>query len=153
MLKVKVQSDHFNVSEELNHILAQDSHLSIGGIGLFVGIVRNDRSDKKSLKFLTLEHYPAMTEKALERIAEEAIKRYELSSCTLIHRVGSLAVGEEIVLVAAASPHRGQALTATEFLIDWLKTKAPFWKRQDYEDGTSEWVEARHSDTQAADRW
>ena len=92
---------------------------------------------------LTLEHYPGMTEKALGRIVDEAERRWELTGCTVIHRIGRLLPGENIVFVAAASPHREAALQATAFLIDWLKTSAPFWKSEEYESGETAWVAAR----------
>ncbi len=102
---------------------------------------------------MTLEHYPGMTEKALEKIAAEAQARWELTGCTVIHRIGRLLPGENIVLAAAASPHRQAALQATAFLIDWLKTDAPFWKMEELETGKREWVEARAGDEAAAEAW
>ena len=120
-----------------------------GGIGVFVGIVRRDGD----VAALTLEHYPGMTERCLDEIAAEAERRFGLSGCTIIHRVGRLMPGDPIVLVVAAASHRGEALDATRFLIDWLKTKAPFWKKQEFEDGRSAWVEARAADEAAADGW
>jgi molybdopterin synthase catalytic subunit len=102
---------------------------------------------------MTLEHYPGMTERALASIAEDAQRRWPLLGCTLIHRVGRLLPGAPIVLVLAASPHRLAALDATAFLIDWLKTKAPFWKQEEFTDGQTAWVAANESDTRAADRW
>ena len=117
-------------------------------------MVRGDAgTGGRSLRALTLEHYPGMTERAIGAIATEAERRFGLLGCTVLHRVGTLGIGEGIVLVLAAAPHRGDALAATGFLIDWLKTKAPFWKRQDFEDGSSEWVEARDADDAAAGRW
>jgi molybdopterin synthase catalytic subunit len=102
---------------------------------------------------MTLEHYPAMTEPALARIAAEAARRWDLLGCTLIHRVGRLLPGDNIVLVLAASVGREAALEATSFLIDWLKTKAPFWKKESFADGGAAWVAARESDEAAAARW
>ena len=102
---------------------------------------------------MTLEHYPAMTERAIARITEEAERRWQLLGCTVIHRVGRLAAGENIVLVLAAAAHRQPALDATAFLIDWLKTKAPFWKKEEFADGGATWVEARDADDAAAARW
>ena len=104
-------------------------------------------------KGLTLEHYPGMTEAAMGAIATEACARWSLLGCTLVHRVGRLTPGQNIVLVLAAAPHRGAALDATAFLIDWLKTRAPFWKQERFVDGTSRWVEARATDDEAASRW
>jgi molybdopterin synthase catalytic subunit len=102
---------------------------------------------------MTLEHYPGMTERAIARIADQAAERWPLLGCTVIHRVGPLRPGENIVLVIAASAHRQAALDATAFLIDWLKTKAPFWKREDFASGDGAWVDAREEDDAAASRW
>jgi molybdopterin synthase catalytic subunit len=102
---------------------------------------------------MTLEHYPAMTERAIARIIEEAEQRWQLLGCTVIHRVGRLTAGENIVLVLAAAAHRQPALEATSFLIDWLKTKAPFWKKEEFAGGEATWVEAREADDAAAARW
>jgi molybdopterin synthase catalytic subunit len=102
---------------------------------------------------MTLEHYPAMTERAIARITDEAERRWQLLGCTVIHRVGRLIAGDNIVLVLAAAAHRQPALDATEFLIDWLKTKAPFWKKEEFVQGGGAWVEAREADDAAAARW
>jgi molybdopterin synthase catalytic subunit len=102
---------------------------------------------------MTLEHYPAMTERSIARITDEAERRWQLLACTVIHRVGRLTAGENIVLVLAAAAHRQPALDATAFLIDWLKTKAPFWKKEEFADGGATWVEARDADNAAAARW
>ena len=102
---------------------------------------------------MTLEHYPGMTEGAIARIADQAAERWPLLGCTVIHRVGPLVPGDNIVLVIATSAHRQAALDATAFLIDWLKTKAPFWKREDLADGSGAWVDAREEDDAAASRW
>ena len=123
----------------------------IGGVGSFIGVVRN--SPERPLLSLTLEHYPGMTEAAMSAIAEQACARWHLLGCTLVHRVGRLAPGDGIVLVLAAAPHRGDALEATGFLIDWLKTRAPFWKSEQFADGQSSWVAAREADDEAAARW
>jgi molybdopterin synthase catalytic subunit len=102
---------------------------------------------------MTLEHYPGMTERAMARIAAEAERRWALLGCTLIHRVGPLHPGDNIVLVLAAATHRQPALDATAFLIDWLKTRAPFWKKERFTDGAETWVDAREDDEAAAARW
>ena len=102
---------------------------------------------------MTLEHYPGMTERALTRIADQAAARWPLQACTLIHRIGRLLPGDPIVLVLTASPHRQAALDAISFLIDWLKTAAPFWKQEHFADGTASWVAHNETDTQAAARW
>jgi molybdopterin synthase catalytic subunit len=123
---------------------------SAGGIASFIGTVRNDDG---RLAALHLEHYPGMTERALNNIITEASSRWPLLGCTIIHRVGRLTPGERIVFTAAASAHRQAALAATSFLIDWLKTSAPFWKREDFSDGASRWVEARASDEDEKAKW
>jgi len=147
MATLRVQEADFDVSTELAALTAGRS--DIGGVGSFVGVVRSDGN----LTALTLEHYPAMTEHAIRRITDEAERRWSLLGCTVIHRVGRLTAGAQIVLVLAAASHRGEALEATAFLIDWLKTKAPFWKREEFADGSGEWVEARETDDNAAARW
>ncbi len=116
-----------------------------------MGLVR-DMVAEEALSAMTLEHYPGMTEKALAGIEEEACARWPLEASLIVHRVGRLEPGERIVLVAAASAHRQAAFEACQFLIDWLKTKAPFWKQEDTESGPK-WVEARGSDDEAAERW
>src|SRR6202012_1156541 len=113
------------------------------------------RADAKgsTVTGMTLEHYPEMTERAIARIVDQATERWPLLGCTVIHRVGTLRLGENIGLVIAASAHRQAALDATAFLIDWLKTKAPFWKREDFAGGAGAWVDAREEDDAAALRW
>lgn len=150
MATVRVQAAPFETGAELAHLLAGQAR--IGGVGCFVGLVR-DTAHGRPIAAMTLEHYPAMTAKALAAIAAEAEARWDLLGCTLIHRFGRLVPGDPIVLVLAASPHREDALTATAFLIDWLKTRAPFWKQEHFLDGTTQWVDPRPSDTAAADRW
>jgi molybdopterin synthase catalytic subunit len=150
MATIRVQPEPFDVGREIAHLSA--GRTDIGGLGCFVGLVRGN-ADGDTLASLTLEHYPAMTESALAAIAATAETRWSLLGCTLIHRIGRLPPGEPIVLVLTAAAHRGPALDATAFLIDWLKTKAPFWKSEQSTDGTSRWVEARDSDDAAAARW
>ncbi len=145
MADIRVQTVPFDVSAEM----AAVSGAGVGGIGCFVGVVRGGGG----LAALELEHYPGMTERALAGIAAEAERRWSLLACTLIHRVGRLDVGEGIVLVLAAAAHRSAALEATGFLIDWLKTRAPFWKREWFADGSGTWVEARETDEAATARW
>ena len=153
MATVRVQEAAFDVAAEMAALGAACGD-AVGGIGCFVGVVRGDPGGSgRRLQALTLEHYPGMTERAIVGIALQAEQRFALLGCTVLHRVGRLPVGEGIVLVLAAAPHRGDALEATGFLIDWLKTKAPFWKRQEYDDGSSDWVEARAADDAAASRW
>lgn len=150
MATISVQPEDFDIGAEFAALTA--GRTDIGGIGCFVGTVRNNALDQR-VAAMTLEHYPAMTERAIARITEEAERRWSLLGCTVIHRVGRLVAGDNIVLVLAAGSHRQPALDATAFLIDWLKTKAPFWKREEFADGGAAWVEAREADDTAAARW
>ena len=150
MATIRVQPEPFDVGREIAQLSADRT--DIGGLGCFVGLVRGSAGDD-ALDALTLEHYPGMTERSLAAIAATAEDRWSLLGCTLIHRIGRLAPGEPIVLVLTAAAHRGPALDATAFLIDWLKTKAPFWKSEQSADGSSRWVEARDTDDAAAARW
>ena len=145
MKRVLVQENDFDPGREL----AALGGLGSGGVASFVGHVRGG----DGVVAMTLEHYPAMTGAVLEALAGEAAARWSLDGVTLIHRVGRLFPGDRIVFVGAASRHRAAALEATAFLIDHLKTDAPFWKREDFDDGRSAWVEARASDDDAARRW
>ncbi len=147
---VRVQAAAFDVGQEIAALLA--GRTDIGGVGCFVGTVR-DTAGGRAIAAMTLEHYPGMTERALAAIADTAMARWPLLGCTLIHRVGRLRPGEAIVLVLAASPHRQAALDATAFLIDWLKIRAPFWKKEAFADGGEGWVDAREHDATAASRW
>ena len=152
MAHIKIQNEDFDISAEIAALTA--GRTDIGGIGCFVGIVRADvKATDKSVIGMTLEHYPGMTERAIGKIADDAARRWPLIGCTIIHRVGPLRPGDNIVLVLAASSHRQAALDATAFLIDWLKTKAPFWKREDFVSGDGAWVDAREEDDAAASRW
>jgi len=152
MVHIKVQIEDFDVGAEIAALTA--GRTDVGGIGCFVGTVRaGAKGADSTVTGMTLEHYPGMTERAIGRIAEQAAARWPLLGCTVIHRVGPLRPGENIVLVIAASSHRQAALDATAFLIDWLKTKAPFWKREDFADGNGAWVDAREDDDAAAARW
>jgi molybdopterin synthase catalytic subunit len=152
MAHIKIQTEDFDVSAEITALTA--GRTDIGGIGCFVGTVRADAKNAGSKVIgLTLEHYPGMTERAISIITDQAAEKWPLLGCTVIHRVGPLRPGENIVLVLAASSHRQAALDATAFLIDWLKTKAPFWKREDFADGEGAWVDAREADDAAAARW
>lgn len=150
MATVRVQSEPFDIGQEIAQLTA--GRTDIGGIGSFLGIVRG-AAGPEPLTSMTLEHYPAMTERALRQIADEAASRWTLLGCTVIHRFGRLLPGDPIVLVLAASAHREPALAATEFLIDWLKTRAPFWKQEQRQDGSTHWVEAHVEDDAAAARW
>jgi len=147
---VRVQRDDFDVGAETARLT--DGKTSVGGLCVFVGLVR-DMADGEGIAAMTLEHYPGMTEKMLEEIEAEAQGRWPLEASLIIHRHGRLEPGDRIVLVACASPHRQAAFEACQFLIDWLKTKAPFWKVEQTEAGDESWVEARASDDAAAARW
>ena len=145
MIRVRVQEAAFDVNAELAALAGSGA----GGLATFTGIVRGDGG----LLELFLEHHPGMTERLLTRMAEQAAERWALLGATVIHRVGPLAPGDPIVLVATAARHRGSALDACAALIDWLKTEAPFWKRERFADGRVAWVEARAADAAAAARW
>ena len=146
---IQVQAARFDAGEEINRLSANPA---CGAVVSFSGLVR-DHGDRENVTALELEHYPGMTEKALAAIVEEARERWRLQAATLIHRVGRLALGEPIGLVVTASAHRADAFAACEFLMDFLKTRAPFWKREILRDGASLWVEAKASDDSAAVRW
>ncbi len=147
MRRISVQEADFDASAELSALSA-----GAGGIASFIGVVRGE-VDGRRLAALRLEHYSGMTEKALARLADAAITRWELTGCTIIHRIGRLVPAQNIVLVATASRHRAAALAATACLIDQLKTAGPFWKAEEFADGTTTWVAARESDTDAANAW
>jgi molybdopterin synthase catalytic subunit len=144
---IRVQDGPFDLAAETAALSA--GRVDVGGIASFIGLCRAD----DGLEALVLEHYPGMTERALTRIAEEACTRWPLSGCTVIHRVGRILPGEGIVLVLAASRHRVAALEACAFLIDWLKTGAPFWKREEFAGGEERWVEARGEDEARSREW
>lgn len=146
---IRVQEDDFDVGLEIKKMSAGNH--AIGGLCSFVGLVR-EMAGAAEIGAMTLEHYPGMTEKALEKIEAEANERWPLESSLIIHRYGRLEPGDQIVMVAAASPHREASFEACHFLIDFLKTRAPFWKLEDTTDGPK-WVDARSSDDDAASRW
>lgn len=146
---IRVQQETFDVGAELAAL--SEGRTDIGAVASFTGLVRDIAGDR-GVSALTLEHYPGMTEKKLAEIEAEANRRWPLQASLVIHRYGRMEPGEPIVLVAAASKHRQAALEACAFLIDWLKTKAPFWKLEEG-DGDAEWVDARTEDDQAAARW
>lgn len=147
MARVAIQEAAFDLGSETAALTA--GRTDVGGVASFVGVCRAD----DGLDAMVLEHYPGMTERAIARIAAEAEARWPLSGCTVIHRVGRLCPGEPIVLVLTASAHRIAALESCAFLIDWLKTRAPFWKREEFADGRSRWVDARAEDDAIAARW
>ena len=146
---IRVQSENFDLAAEIAALTKGKT--DIGGVVSFIGLVR-DVSDGAKVAAMTLEHYPGMTEKQLAAIEAEACARWPLSASLIIHRYGRLMPGDQIMAVVTASAHRQAAFEAAEFLVDWLKTKAPFWKLES--DGVAEsWVEAQASDNTAAERW
>ena len=147
MARIQVQEALIDLAAESAALAA--GRTDVGGVASFLGVCRGD----DGLAAMVLEHYPGMTERALGRIAAEAEARWPLTGCTVIHRVGRILPGEPIVLVLTASAHRAAALESCAFLIDWLKTKAPFWKREEFADGDTRWVAAKHEDDAAAARW
>ena len=147
MARILVQEALFDMATESAALTA--GRTDVGGVASFLGVCRGD----DALAAMVLEHYPGMTERALGRIAAEAEARWPLTGCTVIHRVGRILPGEPIVLVLTASAHRAAALESCAFLIDWLKTKAPFWKREEFADGDARWVAAKNEDDAAAARW
>ncbi len=146
---IRVQEEPFDAGAELAKLKA--GRPEIGGSVMFLGSVR-DLSEGAEVRAMTLEHYPGMTEKALAEIEAEALARWLIDASLIIHRYGRLEPGEDIVLVITCSAHREAAFEACHFLIDWLKTKAPFWKLEESPEGAN-WVEAKESDDAAASRW
>jgi molybdopterin synthase catalytic subunit len=149
MMKIMIQTTDFDLSTELAELRAK--HRDVGAIVSFVGTVREMNSESQ-INHMELEHYPGMTEKSLENIAQQAVKRWKINDVVVIHRIGVLPVGAQIVLVAVASKHRGTAFEACEFIIDFLKTDAPFWKKEISENG-AHWVDARSTDLSALQKW
>jgi len=148
-MHISVQREDFAIDTLTRELIG--GRRDIGAVVSFTGRVR-DRSEAQNLRALELEHYPAMTEKALTDIAEQARQRWQIDDLAIVHRIGRLAVGDNIVAVVVISAHRRDAFEACEFLMDYLKTRAPFWKKEITTDGET-WVEARSSDDAAADRW
>lgn len=148
-MSVSVQQQDFDIAAEIDAMTAAD--LNIGAVVSFTGLVR-EMTGQGAIKSMELEHYPGMTEQALTEIVTEAEGRWSLQGVRIIHRFGPLSPGDRIVLVLTASRHRQAAFEAAEFLMDYLKTRAPFWKKEDGPSG-GEWVDARESDNTAADRW
>ena len=148
-MPVKVQAEDFDCAREIR-ALCQDNG-KIGAVASFIGLVR-DVNDAARIGAMTLEHYPGMTEKALEDIVTQAKARWDIVEATVIHRIGTLQPLDQIVLVAVASSHRGEAFAACEFIMDYLKTSAPFWKKEQTDAG-ARWVDARESDEAAKQRW
>ena len=148
-MAVRIQHGDFDAGAEIARLRAGDAR--VGAVASFIGVVR-DVNEGAAVAGMTLEHYPGMTEKAIARIIDEARGRWQLYEALVIHRIGTLAPLDQIVLVAVTSAHRGDAFAACEFIMDYLKTRAPFWKKEKTPDG-ARWVEARASDDAAAGRW
>jgi molybdopterin synthase catalytic subunit len=146
---ISVQTEDFDLSTEIAKMRAHNP--AIGAVVSFVGLVR-DLNEGLQVRAMELEHYPGMTEKSLEMIATQAKQRWNLIDCLIIHRVGALLALDQIVLVAAASAHRGEAFAACEFMMDYLKTEAPFWKKETTPEG-QRWVDARVTDESAMRKW
>jgi molybdopterin synthase catalytic subunit len=149
-MPVRLQEGDFDITTEISSLVG--GRTDIGAVVTFTGLVR-DMADGEPIVDMTLEHYPGMCEAELERIEAEARKRWQLQGTLIVHRYGKLTPGERIVLVVAMSPHRREAFEAAEFLMDFLKTRAPFWKKETAEGGNSQWVDARETDEEAIERW
>ena len=149
MARVSIQTQDFDVAAEIAALRRDDP--GVGAVCSFIGTVR-DRNDGSPVTAMELEHYPGMTEKAIEEMIDEAFRRFDLRGARVIHRVGPLQVQDQIVLVVVTSSHRGESFRACEFLMDYLKTQAPFWKKEHGPDG-ARWVDARVSDDEALARW
>lgn len=153
-MAVRVQEGDFDVGAELDRLTKGNKR--IGGLAVFVGLVREmhvrEGLHRDRIDALTLEHYPGMTEKALDGIAREARERWDIIDIAMVHRIGPMRPTDQIVLVIVTSAHRGEAFAACEFLMDYLKTRAPFWKKERTPEG-ERWVDARASDDAAAERW
>ena len=147
--RVRIQDADFDLSAEVAALRAGDGE--VGAVVAFVGTVR-DRSDGLGVRSMELEHYPGMTERAIEAMIDQAMQRFDLRAARVVHRIGLLQPLEQIVAVVVASPHRGDAFGACEFLMDYLKTQAPFWKKEDTPEG-ARWVDARSADDAALARW
>jgi molybdopterin synthase catalytic subunit len=148
-VRVSIQTEDFDLSAEVNQLRASDK--GVGAVCSFIGTVR-DRNDGQNIQTMELEHYPGMTEKAIEAMIDEAQRRFDIMGVRVIHRVGLLQPLDQIVLVVVSSAHRGQSFQACEFLMDYLKTQAPFWKKEQTPEG-ARWVDARVSDDAALARW
>jgi molybdopterin synthase catalytic subunit len=148
-LRVSIQAADFDLGAEVAALRAADH--GVGAVASFIGTVR-DRSDGSGVSAMELEHYPGMTERSIEGMIDEALARFDIRAARVVHRIGLLQPGEQIVLVAVTSAHRGQAFQACEFLMDYLKTQAPFWKKETTPEG-ARWVDARVADDAALARW
>jgi len=149
-LSVRVQGEDFDIGAEVARLTA--GRTDIGAVVTFTGTVRGTPGGG-AIRAMTLEHYPGMTERELEAVETQARARWPLQASLIVHRVGRLVPGDNIVLVVTASAHREAAFAAAEFLMDYLKTRAPFWKKEETEDGQGRWVDARESDDRAVERW
>jgi molybdopterin synthase catalytic subunit len=149
-MSVRVQAEDFDIGQEVAHIRA--GRTDVGAIVTFTGTVRAENSGS-AVAGMTLEHYPGMTERELAAVEEQARRRWPLQASLIIHRIGTLKPGDNIVLVVTASAHREAAFAASEFLMDYLKTRAPFWKKELDASGNAHWVDAREGDDRAAERW
>lgn len=149
MANIRVQSEDFDVGAEIAKL--RHGNAGIGALACFVGLVR-DLNEDAGVSAMTLEHYPGMTEKALTEIVVEARQRWDIIDALVIHRIGTLKPTDQIVLVATTSAHRGEAFASCEFIMDYLKTRAPFWKKEQTAQG-ARWVDARESDNTATKRW
>ena len=151
--RVRIQEADFDAGREVAELRAGDA--AVGAVAAFIGTVR-DRSDSTApvdTTAMELEHYPGMTEHAIEAMIDAAHRRFDIRAARVVHRVGKLALQEQIVLVVVTSSHRGDAFAACQFLMDYLKTQAPFWKKEQRPDGSAEWVDARVADDAALERW
>ncbi len=148
-MPVRIQTEDFDVGAELAKL--RGGNPRIGAVACFIGLVR-DLNENAAVSEMSLEHYPGMTEKSLEEIVAQAKQRWEIDDALVIHRIGALNPTDQIVLVATTGAHRGEAFASCEFIMDYLKTQAPFWKKEQTGDG-SHWVDARESDNHAAQRW
>lgn len=151
LLHISIQTEDFDVSAELAALRCGDKR--VGAVCSFVGTVREHDGGGASVASMELEHYPGMTEKSIAAMGEEAFRRFDIFAARIVHRVGLLAPLDQIVLVAVTSAHRGESFQACEFLMDYLKTQAPFWKKEASADGAARWVDARVSDDAALARW
>ena len=147
--RVSIQAADFNLAEEIEALRLNDKR--VGAVCSFIGTVR-DRNDGSPITSMELEHYPGMTEKAIEAMIDEAVRRFDIFGARVVHRVGLLQPLDQVVMVAVTSAHRGESFKACEFLMDYLKTQAPFWKKEETPDG-ARWVDARVTDDAALARW
>ena len=150
--RVRVQHEDFDVGRELAALRAGDA--AVGAVAAFIGTVRERSGDASvATTRMELEHYPGMTERAIEAMIDAAQQRFDIRGARIVHRIGALAPGDQIVLVVVSAAHRGDAFAACQFLMDYLKTQAPFWKKEHRPDGSAVWVDARVADDAALERW